>query len=96
MLNSDASSEEEDQIYGIQEETSNASEPDYCDGLGPCICQIKSVNMISSYKGLMIKAIDNIQDLELQREYLSKLKDIITQEEKKKHLEEKTITVSTR
>lgn len=41
--------------------------------------------MIPSEKGLIIKAMDNIQDPELQIEYLLKLKDIITQEEKRKN-----------
>lgn len=42
-----------------------------CNDLDPCVCKIKSINMISSDKGLMIKSIDNIQDPEIQREYFT-------------------------
>lgn len=62
ILNSDASSEEEDKMYEIQEEASRESDFDCCDGIGPSICQIKK--MISLEKGLIIKAIGNIQNLE--------------------------------
>lgn len=57
MLNFDVSSEEEDQIYEIQEESSSGSESNasnYYDGYSSCVCQFKSINMISSKKGLII------------------------------------------
>lgn len=45
----------------------------------------KPINMISLEKGLMVKALDSIQDPKIQIEYLLELKDIIIQEEEKKN-----------
>lgn len=95
ILNSDASSEEEDKMYEIQEEASRESDFDCCDGIGPSICQNKKNDI--PRKRINNKSYRQYSESGIQGEYLLKLKDIITQKEKNtKHSVKKIITISIR
>lgn len=82
ILNSDASSEEEDKMYEIQEEASRESDFDCCDGIGPSICQNKKNDI--PRKRINNKSYRQYSESGIQGEYLLKLKDIIIQKEKNK------------